>query len=84
MRFAKNVGIIDANVRMFLAVPSLVMAVGGAMAYHAYVWAAAWLAVAGVTFALGFFRVSPAYTLLGVSSEGGFHRVRPARLPRRA
>lgn len=70
-----NLGIIDANVRMFLALPMLVLAVTGAIAYHAYAWSAWWALGAAATLGSGWLRFCPVYAALGVCSEGGFHRV---------
>lgn len=74
-----NLGIIDANVRMFLALPMAVLAVTGSIAYHAYPWAAGWALGAAAIFASGWTRLCPVYALLGLCSEGGFHRVRGGR-----
>lgn len=71
-----NIGIIDANLRCFVAVPSIVVAATSALAYHAYPVAVGAIVVGAYFFASGIVRISPMYAALRLSSVGGIHRVR--------
>lgn len=71
MRSVRNVGEVDHNVRMFLAVPALIVAVVGAMVYHAYIVAAVSMMVGAAVFATGALRYSPLYHLLKIDTRFG-------------
>lgn len=71
----RNVGEIDSNVRKFLALPFAVLAVTGALAYHAYPFALAMVGLGAMCLATGTTRFSPLWWILGVDTNGGVHRV---------
>lgn len=76
MRTFRNVGIIDGNVRKFLALPCLVLAVTSALAYHEYGFSLGSLLVGAYFFASGVAGFSLMYRVVGLSTQGGPHRVR--------
>lgn len=65
----KNVGQLDANVRRFLAVPAIVVAATGGIAYHAYGVALGALLVGAWMFATGSARFCPVYRALGLKTQ---------------
>ena len=69
MDIPRNVGEIDRNVRMFLAVPCLVAAAVSAIAYHAYLVTLGALAYGAFAWTTGALRYSPAYHLLRISTR---------------
>lgn len=69
MRIPQNVGEVDHNVRMFLALPALVLAVTSAMAYHAYAFSAVAVLVGAAFLTTGALRYSPAYHLLDLDTR---------------
>lgn len=70
-----NVGEIDGNVRKFLALPFLVLAVTSALAYHAYTFTAVMIGLGAMCFATGTLRFSPLWWILRIDTHGGPHRV---------
>lgn len=69
MPLPKNVGEVDHNVRMFLAVPCLVVTATSAIAYHAWLVSVP-AAVLGLgTWLTGALRYSPLYHALGVDTD---------------
>lgn len=64
-----NVGPVDANIRMFLAVPFLVLAVTSSIAYHAYTFAAVTFVLGTASFASGKLHFCPVYRALGIRTR---------------
>lgn len=69
MKLPQNVGEIDHNVRMFLAVPCLVLAAVSAIAVHAPLVAGGALAYGAFAWTTGALRYSPTYHLLGLTTR---------------
>lgn len=69
MRFPKNVGEVDHNVRMFLAVPALIIAVESAIVYQARLVSGVAVFVGAAVYATGALRYSPLYHLLRVGTH---------------
>lgn len=79
-----NIGIVDSNVRKFLALPFTVLVVASGLVYHAYTFAAVCAVIAAYAMLSGIVRVSLLYRLMGWSTVGGPHRARVASGPRRS
>lgn len=69
MSLPKNVGELDHNIRMFLGLPALIVAVESAMVFQAYVVAVVSLLVGAAIYATGALRYSPLYHVLNVDTR---------------
>lgn len=71
MRLPRNVGEVDHNVRMYFAVPALIVTAESVIVYHAYGFALASALVGAAVFATGALRYSPVYHALKLDTRFG-------------
>jgi hypothetical protein len=69
-----NIGIIDSNVRKFMALPFTVLVATSALAYEAYMFSAVCAVFAAYSLFSGVIRFSLLYRVMGWSTVGGPHR----------